>query len=138
MNPIPWQLTIDAGDPHALADFWAAALGYQVEDNSGMIERLLADGVVEESATIRHHGVRAWRTAEAIRGDGRRLLFLTVPEAKTVKNRLHLDLNVGPDRRAVEVARLTSLGARQQREVIEPGTHHVVMTDPEGNEFCVQ
>lgn len=138
MIPIEWQLTIDAADPHAQADFWAGALGYQVEDNSGMIERLLADGVVEESLTTWHNGVRAWRTAEAIRGGGRRLLFQTVPEPKTVKNRVHPDLNVGAGQLAAEVARLESLGARRLCEVVEPGTHHIVMADPEGNEFCVQ
>lgn len=138
MKPLPWQLTMDCRDPHAQADFWAAALGYEVEDNSALIEQLLAAGVVTEQDTTWHCGVRAWRTLEAIRGDGRRLLFQAVPEAKTVKNRLHLDLNVGGDRLAAEVARLTELGAAQQREVDEPGSHHMVMTDPEGNEFCVQ
>jgi hypothetical protein len=138
VEPISWQLTIDAADPHAQADFWAAALGYDVEDNSAMIEQLIADGTVPEAITLLHNGVRAFRIAEAIRGDGRRVLFQTVPEAKTAKNRVHMDLNVGTDRLATEVARLERLGAVQQREVIEPGTHHIVMTDPEGNEFCVQ
>jgi hypothetical protein len=138
VNPITWQLTIDAADPHAQADFWAAALGYDVEDNSAMIETHIADGTAPESLTLLHNGIRAWRTAEAIRGDGRRLLFQTVPEAKAGKNRVHMDLNVGTDNLATEVARLERLGAAQQREVIEPGTHHIVMTDPEGNEFCLQ
>lgn len=134
MSPIEWQLTIDAADPHAQADFWAAALGYEVEDNSAMIEELLAHGVVEESLTTLHDGVRAWRTAEAIRGGGRRLLFQTVPESKTVKNRMHPDLDVGADNLTTEAERLQALGARRLREVIEPGTHHIVMADPEGNE----
>jgi hypothetical protein len=138
LSPTDWQLTFDAGEPHAQADFWAAALGYEVEDNSEMIERLLASGTVSEELTTFHNGVRAWATAEAIRGAGRRLLFQSVPEKKTVKNRVHLDLNVGPELRDAEVERLTSLGATSLRTVIEPGTHHVVMADPEGNEFCVQ
>jgi hypothetical protein len=138
MGPIPWQLTIDASDPHAQADFWAAALGYDVEDNSEFIDGLLSSGVVPQELTTMHNGVRAWKTAEAIRGDGRRLLFQTVPEEKSVKNRVHMDLNVGKDRLTDEVARLAGLGASQLREVDEPGTHHIVMADPEGNEFCVQ
>jgi Glyoxalase-like domain len=67
----------------------------------------------------------------------RRLLFQQVPEPKTVKNRLHLDLHAGPARRDGEVARLRELGATVLQEVKEPGTEHVVMADPEGNEFCV-
>jgi Glyoxalase-like domain len=138
MSPTDWQLTFDAGNPHAQADFWAAALDYAVEDNSRVIEGLLESGTVPEELTTHHNGLRAWATAEAIRGGGRRLLFQTVPEPKSVKNRVHMDLNVGPDRRDVEVVRLVALGATQLRTVIEPGTHHVVLADPEGNEFCVQ
>jgi hypothetical protein len=70
-------------------------------------------------------------------GLGRRLLFQRVPEAKTVKNRLHLDLHPGPERREAEVERLTELGAGVLRRVSEPAGVWVVMADPEGNEFCV-
>ncbi|MFF7752871.1 VOC family protein [Streptomyces sp. NPDC007971] len=62
---------------------------------------------------------------------------LQVPEAKTAKNRLHLDLHPGDGRRADEVARLEALGASVLREAKEPGGAWVVMADPEGNEFCV-
>jgi len=58
-------------------------------------------------------------------------------DLKTVKNRLHLDLHAGPDRREAEVARLEGLGAKAEREVAEQGGTWTVMTDPEGNEFCV-
>jgi hypothetical protein len=61
-----------------------------------------------------------------------------VPEEKVVKNRVHLDLNVGPERLDPEVARLTALGARLLAEVNDVGSHHFVLADPEGNEFCVQ
>jgi hypothetical protein len=138
MEPTDWQLTVDSADPYAQADFWAAALGYAVEDNSAMIEQLLAAGTVGEELTTRHNGVRAWVGAEAIRGGGRRVLFMTVPESKVVKNRVHIDLNVGQQRRDAEVARLVGLGASILRTVRELGTHHVVLADPEGNEFCVQ
>lgn len=71
-------------------------------------------------------------------GLGRRLLFQRVPEPKTVKNRLHLDLHAGPERRDAEVARLEKLGAKVLRKVAEPGGTWTVLSDPEGNEFCVQ
>ncbi|MFE6484880.1 VOC family protein [Streptomyces sp. NPDC057757] len=145
-----WKLVIDAADPHAQADFWAAALGYQVEDNSALVERLLGLKAVPVELTVESHGRRAWRDLIAVRhpddpveeetgtGLGRRLLFQRVPEPKTVKNRLHLDLHAGAERRPDEVARLEGLGATALREVKEPGGEWVVMTDPEGNEFCVQ
>jgi len=145
-----WKLVIDAADPHAQADFWAAALGYEVEDNSALVEKLLGLGAVPAELTVESHGHRAFRDLIAVRhpddpyeeesgtGLGRRLLFQHVPESKTVKNRLHLDLHAGAERRSDEVARLEGLGATVLRQVKEPGGEWVVMTDPEGNEFCVQ
>ncbi|MFD4522600.1 VOC family protein [Streptomyces sp. NPDC058470] len=145
-----WKLVIDAEDPHAQADFWAAALGYEVENNSALVEKLLVLGAVPAELTVESHGHRAFRDLIAVRhpddpyeeesgtGLGRRLLFQRVPEPKTVKNRLHLDLHAGAERRSDEVARLEGLGATVLRQVKEPGGEWVVLTDPEGNEFCVQ
>ena len=138
MSPTTWQLTMDTADPHAQADFWAAALHYDVENNSTLVQSLVDQGLVPAEATIVHKGVLSFRNLRAIRGDGRRILFQVVPEGKTVKNRLHLDLNVGTEQIFAEAERLTGLGATQLQEVDEPGTHHIVMADPEGNEFCVQ
>ncbi|MEU0738402.1 VOC family protein [Streptomyces sp. NPDC006134] len=144
-----WKLVIDATDPHAQADFWAAALGYEVEDNSALIEKLLGFGAVPAELTVESHGRRAWRDLIAVRhpedpyqeesgtGLGRRLLFQHVPEAKTGKNRLHLDLHPGEGRREEEVVRLEGLGASVLRRVKEQGGEWVLMADPEGNEFCV-
>ncbi|MFE1312304.1 VOC family protein [Streptomyces sp. NPDC058755] len=149
-TPLHWKLVIDSADPHAQADFWAAALHYTAEDNSALVERLLSLGALPEQATVEHHGRAAFRDLIAVRhpddpydpdsgtGLGRRLLFQRVPEAKSGKNRLHLDLHPGAERRADEVARLTTLGARVLREVKEPAGAWTVMADPEGNEFCVQ
>jgi hypothetical protein len=149
-TPVHWKLVVDAGDPHALADFWAAALHYEVEDNSALVERLLGLGALPGAATVEFHGRAAFRDLIAVRhpevpydkdsgtGLGRRLLFQRVPEAKTVKNRLHLDLHPGDGLRAGEVERLRGLGASVLREVKEPSGAWVVMADPEGNEFCVQ
>ncbi|NGO42772.1 VOC family protein [Streptomyces ureilyticus] len=148
-TPLHWKLVIDAADPHAQADFWAAALRYEVEDNSALIERLLGFGAVPPDLTVESHGRKAWRDLIAVRhpedpydkesgtGLGRRLLFQRVPEPKTIKNRLHIDVHAEPGQREAEVARLTDLGAAVQREVKEPGGEWVIMTDPEGNEFCV-
>ncbi|HEX5567280.1 MAG TPA: VOC family protein [Streptomyces sp.] len=144
-----WKLVIDTADPHRQADFWAAALGYEVEDNSALIERLLGSGTVGEDILVEHHGRRAWRDLAAVRhprdpvdpdsgaGLGRRLLFQRVPEPKTVKNRLHIDVHAGPGRRDETASRLVALGAAVLRQVKEPSGEWTVMADPEGNEFCV-
>ena len=135
---LSWQLTIDAGDPHAQADFWAAALGLEVEDNEALIEAVLAQGGAQESDTLVHRGRRYWADLVAVRGPGPRLLFQRVPEPKSVKNRLHLDLHVGEERIRAEVERLVGLGAVEGREWRLPSGHWVAMTDPEGNEFDVE
>lgn len=144
-----WKLVVDATDPHLVADYWAAALGYQVEDNSRLIDSLLKSQTIDESLITEHHGRRAWKTLIAVRhpddaydpdtgaGLGRRILFQQVPEAKTVKNRLHIDIHPDPGTRAAEVARLIDLGGTMVREVQEPGGEWTVLADPEGNEFCV-
>ena len=149
-----WKLVIDTRDAPALADFWAAALEYVVEDPSALIERLLAAGQVSEDAVAEHQGRRIFRGYAAIRhpddpfdelsgtGHGRRLLFQNVPEGKSGKNRLHLDIHSGdihsgPGGLDGLVTRLESLGATRVREVNKgPAGHWWVMRDPEGNEFC--
>ncbi|WP_121748602.1 VOC family protein [Streptomyces sp. E2N166] len=148
-TPVHFKIVIDAAAPHAQADFWASALHYEVEDNSALIEKLLGFGAVPAELTVESHGRLAWRDLAAVRhpddpyqeesgtGLGRRLLFQRVPEAKTGKNRLHLDLHPGEGRREAEVARLEALGASILRQVKEPGGEWVLMADPEGNEFCV-
>ena len=147
---LDWKVVIDSTDPHAQATFWGEALGYIVEDHSVLIERLLGFGAVPEDVTLVAHDRRAWRDLAGVRhpddpydqdsgaGLGRRLLFQRVPEARTVKNRLHLDVHAGPERREAEVERLAGLGATVLREVAEQGGTWTVLTDPEGNEFCVQ
>ncbi|MFE4367389.1 VOC family protein [Streptomyces sp. NPDC056835] len=148
-KPVHWKLVIDAADPHAQAGFWAAALGYLVEDHSVLVEKLLSLGHVTDADVLEAHGRRAWRDLAAVRhpdepyeeesgmGLGRRILFQRVPEAKTTKNRIHLDLHPGPGQREAEVERLEGLGATVVRHVKEPGGEWVVMADPELNEFCV-
>jgi hypothetical protein len=144
-----WKLVFDAGDPHRQAAFWAEALGYLFEDNSPLIERLLAAGAIDKSLCTEFQGRLFWRDAAAARhpddpfdpvsgtGLGRRLLFNRVPEPKTVKNRLHVDIHAEAGQREATVARLQEQGASFVRHVKEQGGEWSVMTDPEGNEFCV-
>ncbi|MEU2621884.1 VOC family protein [Streptomyces sp. NPDC007157] len=148
--PLHWKLVVDARDPHAQADFWAAALHYVPEDNSAFVERLLELGALPGAATVEYHGRTAFRDLIAVRhpddpfdqergtGLGRRLLFQRVPEGKSGKNRLHIDLHAETGKRSEEVARLEGLGATVVRHVSEPAGAWTVLADPEGNEFCVQ
>jgi len=140
MNIPDLQIAIDADDPHLLNRFWSAALGYELEDHQPLIEQLLASGVASPDDTTEVDGRLAWKEAAASRDpEGRRprLLFQHVPEAKTVKNRVHLDLHVGEERRAAEVDRLLGLGATKLWDGQLGTQQWVTMADPEGNEFCV-
>jgi hypothetical protein len=144
-----WKLVVDTRDAPTLADFWAAALEYEVEDPSAFIEQLLAAGHIGEDAIAEHRGRKIFRGYAAIRhpddpfdatsgiGRGRRVLFQDVPEGKTVKNRLHIDIHGERGELDKLVARLESLGATPVREEDNGmAGHWWVMQDPEGNEFC--
>jgi predicted enzyme related to lactoylglutathione lyase len=107
-------LVLDCTNPDALARFWSEALGYTTLGGVGSFVMLVdADGVHPK------------------------LLLQAVPEAKTAKNRMHLDIET-PHVEA-EVARLESIGAHRVEATVrsEHGTNWVIMADPEGNEFCV-
>jgi len=135
------QIVIDSADPHTLADWWAEALGWQVEaQEEAFIRRMVESGAASEADTTTHRGAMVWRTGAAVTSPepGRpRVLFQLVPEAKTVKNRVHLDLHVGPERRDDEVARLVGMGATEQYRESQGPFSWATLTDPEGNEFCV-
>ncbi|GAC1528290.1 MAG: VOC family protein [Chloroflexota bacterium] len=138
------QVVIDCGDPARLAAFWADAIHYKMQDPP--------DGYESWEAWLREHDIprERWNDASAIvdpDGAGPRIFFQHVPETKTVKNRMHLDLNqathgtpLDERRRLVdhEVERLQHLGARELGRREERGEYFVTMADPEGNEFCVQ
>ena len=126
-------MTIDCANPAALATFWAEVLGYAPPDIDGIHATLRVLGHREED-------LGNWYRIEDPAGQGPRLAFQRVPEAKAVKNRVHLDVTAlgdGPNARAVEVARLVSLGATQVRVVTDEAGTFVILQDPEGNEFCV-
>src|SRR5438309_6126203 len=112
-----FQVAIDCAAPHDLADWWAEALGWTVEpSDEAFIRRMVDEGHANDDDTTTHKGVLVWKEGAAIRSSdpGRpRVLFQLVPEAKTVKNRLHLDLRFGAERQEAEVARLTGLGATE-------------------------
>ena len=110
------QVVVDSEDPARLARWWAEALGYQI--------------VHEEPDEVE---IR--RSEHELPG----LLFTPVPEAKTVKNRLHIDWMPDERTRDEEVERLVALGAKLYEDHRDAdGLGWVTMQDPEGNEFCVE
>jgi hypothetical protein len=135
----PIQIDIDCFDPESLAAFWAEVLRYEVAQPRGYATwRDYSDVEARERGEF-------WCAAFDPDGRGPRLLFHRVPEPKTVKNRLHLDVWVAPlggEREAnwplvdAEVDRLVALGATMIRRVSDDDQCFVVMSDPEGNEFC--
>ena len=135
------QIAVDCARPHELADWWAEALGWQVEpQDEAFIRRMVEGGYATETDTTRHRGALVWKVGAAVISPdpGRpRMLFQRVPEPKTVKNRLHLDLRVGDERREAEVARLVGLGARELWRSSQGPQRWATLADPEGNEFCL-
>jgi hypothetical protein len=136
-----FQVVIDSAAPHELADWWAETLDWPVEQqDEAFIQRMVESGAASEADTTRHRGALVWRIGAALNSPdpGRpRVLFQQVPEAKTVKNRVHLDVRVGPDRREAEVARLLERGATELWRGAQGPFEWVTLADPEGNEFCV-
>ncbi|MFG3420594.1 VOC family protein [Micromonospora sp. NPDC048063] len=139
------QITFDCADPAGLAAFWAQALGYQLQAPPGGFESweqaLEAMGVPPENRNDASGLVDP-------EGSRPRLFFQRVPEGKQAKNRVHLDVRAAPglvgDARMAaleaEAERLVSRGAtRLRRHEPDPplGSGHIVMADPEGNEFCL-
>jgi predicted enzyme related to lactoylglutathione lyase len=106
-----YTVTVDSADPKRLAEFWAALLDFKItfEDD-------------EEVAIEPHDEARP------------ALSFFRVPDDKTVKNRIHFDLN--PDDQAAEVERAKELGATEV-DIGQKDVSWVVLADPEGNEFCI-
>jgi predicted enzyme related to lactoylglutathione lyase len=106
-----WSVEVDCADHRAQARFWASVFDWQI-----MVESDDAIAIAKDETS--------WPG----------MVFSNVPEAKTLKNRLHIDLN--PDDQAAEVARLEGLGATRA-DIGQGEVPWVVMADPEGNEFCV-
>ena len=139
------QVTFDCADPGALSLFWNEVLGYRLDSPPPPYQTC-------------DEALDAWHIPEERRNDasasvdpdgvGPRLWFQKVPEGKVAKNRVHLDVNVGKGIRDAQerwtvvqqhVALLAGAGATEVDERRDDfGGHWMVMTDPEGNEFCVQ
>ena len=136
-----FQVVIDSSAPHELADWWAEALGWQVEaQDEAFIRRMVETGAAAEEDTTQHRGALVWKVGAALNAPdpGRpRVLFQLVPEPKTVKNRVHLDIRVGAERREAEVARLVGLGATELWRGAQGPFEWATLADPQGNEFCV-
>lgn len=116
------EIVIDCHRPRELAEFWCAVLDYEIID--------VQDHFIE---------ISGWRpTAETIRErvSPPTLLFVRVPESKSLKNRLHIDVSPIDRGRDEEVERLLALGARHV-DIGQGEQSWVVLADPEGNEFCV-
>jgi hypothetical protein len=138
------QVTFDAGDPRRLGAFWRDLLGY--------IDQPPPSGFASWDAWADDVGMPAaertgWYACVDSNGAGPRLYFQRVPEGKTAKNRVHLDVNVGQPRtdpvdvqrkRVNEaVERAVTAGAEKVRVLEDDEEYCVVMADPEGNEFCM-
>ena len=145
--PVRFQLVIDCAEPDQLSRFWAAALRYELEPPpagfSSWDSYWRSIGVPEEEL-----GTGADCIIDPDR-HGPRIRFQVVPERKTIKNRLHLDIHASGDRTLpietrkqrvdAEAERLVGLGATLVRVLSREGLDHygVAMTDPEGNEFDI-
>jgi hypothetical protein len=136
-----FQVTIDSAAPHPLADWWAEALGWEREpSDEAFIRSMIDQGFASEADTMRHNGELVWAEGAAIThptGGAPRVLFQLVPEPKTVKNRVHLDVRVGADLVAAEVERLVARGATVLHTGRQGPYTWVTIADPEGNELCL-
>ena len=144
---VSYQLVIDCTSPDPLAHFWAEALHYVIEPpppgHDSWDEFYRTIGVAEEEL-----GIGADSIADP-NGEGPRIWFQIVPDQKSVKNRIHIDVNASGGRSTpletrrelveAEAARLEALGATRLHAIVEEGLDHyaVAMTDPEGNEFDI-
>jgi Glyoxalase-like domain len=136
------QVTFDAADPDALAAFWATALGYVADPPP--------EGFASWEDWAREQEIpeERWNDSSAIvdpGGAGPRIFFQKVPEGKSAKNRVHLDVRSAPgldadarwERLREEAERLSAAGATKLYELEERGAFWITMQDPEGNEFCL-
>jgi Glyoxalase-like domain len=136
------QVVFDAAEPEKLAEFWALALGYVIEPPP--------EGFESWEEFARSAGIPEEQFGEVSSridpvGEGPRLYFQRVPEGKTAKNRVHLDIQVG---RGVKGERRKRLISEKVEQLVRAGASlawenetlwgdSVVLRDPEGNEFCV-
>ena len=133
---VRFQITIDCDDADRMASFWSSALGYEVEPPPA--------GYLSWEDFLRASDIPLPPSGSISAivdpdGHGPRVLFLRVPETKSVKNRLHFDIRTdrSDSGKQEKIAALTDAGATTVRRVDEHGGWWMIMADPEGNEFCV-
>ena len=127
------ELVIDCHDPKQLADFWCAVLGYKIlEEYDGLIEIGPDDYPVNPGEAE----VEQWKTRLRTAPSAPTIVFAPVPEGKSVKNRLHIDVSPIDATHEEEVERVLALGARHA-DVGQGDVRWTVLADPEGNEFCI-
>ncbi|MEP1123774.1 MAG: VOC family protein [Ilumatobacter sp.] len=129
------QITVDAADPRGLGAFWCEVLGYQEQPPPDGFDDW--DQALDAMGIDRSDPNRACAIVDPD-GVGPRVFFLKVPEAKTAKNRMHLDVHTDPARLHLRRDELVDLGAVVVEEFDEPEGHWITLLDPEGNEFCLQ
>jgi len=145
--PVSYQLVIDCTSPEPLAHFWAEALHYVIAPPppgfDSWDDHFRSIGVPEKELGIGPDII------EDPNGQGPRIWFQIVPEKKSIKNRIHIDVNASGgrdvsletrrERVEAEAARLVSLGATRLHSIVEEGLDHyaVALADPEGNEFDI-
>ena len=138
-----FQVTVDCANPHMLAEWWSETLGWQVEpQDEAFIRRMISAGHASDSDTQLWCGRLVWKVGAAIgHPDGTqrapRVLFQVVPEAKAVKNRVHLDVRIGADDVERTVTSLIERGANLLHRGHQGPYAWVTLSDPEGDEFCV-
>jgi hypothetical protein len=108
------EISFDCNNPRRVADFWSAVLGWEVQEEADVL----------------------WMSQSGAPHPDLLLVFARVPEEKSTKNRLHLDVRPVGCSQDEEVARLETLGARRV-DIGQGEQGWVVLADPEGNEFCV-
>jgi len=140
-----FQVTVDCADPHVLAEWWGETLEWPVEEqDEAFIKDMVAKGFATEAETKTFKGKLVWATGAAIRhpellasGTPLRVLFQYSADPKTVKDRIHLDVRVGAERRDAVKDALIARGATFLWSASQgPHSWHT-LADIEGNEFCV-
>jgi hypothetical protein len=128
------QITFDAAGPRSLAEFWCDVLGYVEEPPPPGFDTW--EAALDSFGIDRSDPDRAFAIVDP-NGVGPRVFFLKVPEGKTAKNRVHLDVRVARDEQRRRADELVASGATFVAEFDEPEGHWITLLDPEGNEFCL-
>ena len=139
------QICVDCENAHEQADWWAETLGWVIEPlDQAMIDSLLDQGTISPDMLVDHKGQRRWRDGAAICRESEvgsserlRILFQPVPEPKTAKDRIHLDVHINGADKDVMRAELEARGATFLYSEQQGPSSWYTMADPEGNEFCI-